>query len=231
MLDNCQWQVVLRANDPDTQEYISRQIGKSVYRQHSISEQLDQEMETNGFSMQISEHTDWIVAPHELSTLHDVLLLTPNGFFQIDKDITIGTTEKQKPNKSLNNQSERNEEVSMKAIEKRTQHAQQQLEESEHRQRSAEHRIQQEQHKADSRRKYIIGELVLQYFPELRQLESAQTQAQTRQNFQPLELFLAALAGSPDVVQELRHKAARQSAALAEGSQCVSGPTIENGGS
>ena len=42
-------------------------------------------MEVTGYSVQVSEARDWFVHPHELSTLEDILLLTPNGFYRVEK--------------------------------------------------------------------------------------------------------------------------------------------------
>ena len=85
IFDNCQYQVVLRANDADTQEYLSKLIGTRMSIQRSASEHTDEEWDTTGYSKQISEVRDWIVQPHELSTLDEVLLLTPYGFCRVKK--------------------------------------------------------------------------------------------------------------------------------------------------
>ena len=85
ILDNCQYKAILQANDADTQEYFSRLIGTHINKQQSKSEQFDDIMDTIGYSNQLSEIRERIIFPHELSTLNDILLLSPYGFCHIDK--------------------------------------------------------------------------------------------------------------------------------------------------
>lgn len=85
ILDNCQYKAILQANDADTQEYFSRLIGTHVNTQRSRSENMDAVMDTVGYSNQSSEIRERIIFPHELSTLSDILLLSPYGFCRIDK--------------------------------------------------------------------------------------------------------------------------------------------------
>ncbi|MBD5451954.1 MAG: type IV secretory system conjugative DNA transfer family protein [Lachnospiraceae bacterium] len=85
ILDNCQYKTILQANDADTQEYFSRLIGTQINIQRSKSENLDDCMDTIGYSKQSTEIRERIVFPHELSTLNDILLLSPYGFCRIDK--------------------------------------------------------------------------------------------------------------------------------------------------
>lgn len=85
IFDNCQYQVILRANDAETQKYLSELIGTVKTVQRSVSENLDDFMDNTGYSRQISETREAMVFPHELSTLGDVLLLTPYGFCRVEK--------------------------------------------------------------------------------------------------------------------------------------------------
>ena len=85
IFDNCQFKAILRANDAETQRYLSELIGTRMCAQRSVSEHMDEESDTTGYSRQISETRDWTVQPHELATLRDALLLTPYGFFQATK--------------------------------------------------------------------------------------------------------------------------------------------------
>lgn len=85
IFDNCQYQAILRANDADTQKYLAELIGTHIGHQRSISEHMDEDLDTTGYSRQVSESREWIVQPHELSTLNDVLLLTPYGFCRVEK--------------------------------------------------------------------------------------------------------------------------------------------------
>ena len=85
ILDNCQFKVILRANDSDTQKYFSELIGTHIHLQRSIGEQVDKHFKATGYSKQISEVREFIVHPHELATLQDALLLSPEGFFRLRK--------------------------------------------------------------------------------------------------------------------------------------------------
>lgn len=85
IFDNCPFQIILRANDADTQKYLCKMIGTAMRTQLNKSEHLDECMDTTGYSRQASEIRDLIVQPHELATLQDVLLLTPFGFYRAEK--------------------------------------------------------------------------------------------------------------------------------------------------
>lgn len=85
ILDNCQFKVILRANDSDTQRYFSELIGTHMHLQRSIGEHVDKHLKATGYSKQLSEVREFIVHPHELATLQDALLLSPEGFFRLRK--------------------------------------------------------------------------------------------------------------------------------------------------
>lgn len=85
ILDNCQYQVFLRSNEAITQKYISEIIGTHKTIQKSASESMDEFMDTIGYGRGISEIHESIVFPHELSTMQDVLLLSPFGFYRLEK--------------------------------------------------------------------------------------------------------------------------------------------------
>ena len=85
IFDNCQFQAILRANDADTQKYLCELVGTHICSRHSTSEQMDEELDTTGYSRQTNEVREWVVQPHELATLDDVLLLTPYGFCRAEK--------------------------------------------------------------------------------------------------------------------------------------------------
>ena len=85
IFDNCQFLEILRANDADTQRYLCELIGTHIRTQRSVSELMDEDEDTTGYSRQISETRDWIIQPHELATLQDALLLTPYGFYRAVK--------------------------------------------------------------------------------------------------------------------------------------------------
>lgn len=85
IFDNCQFQAILRANDSETQKYLSELIGTRTGTCRSISENMNEFMEETSYSRQLSEIREYTVYPHELSTLEDILLLTPYGFCRVDK--------------------------------------------------------------------------------------------------------------------------------------------------
>lgn len=85
ILDNCQFQAVLRANDADTQENISHLIGTHLVTYRGKSESFDDLMDPVGYSNQLTETREYIVFPHELSILTDIPLITPYGFCRVDK--------------------------------------------------------------------------------------------------------------------------------------------------
>lgn len=85
ILDNCQYQVILRSNDAETQQYLSNLIGVDKTLLKSASCHLDESMNRTGYSQQLSEGREPRIFPHEFATLKDVLLLSPDGFFRLDK--------------------------------------------------------------------------------------------------------------------------------------------------
>lgn len=85
IVDNCQFQAILRANDAETQQYFSSLIGTRKGIAKSVSESWDADFDNIHYSKQISETLESRIPPHEFSSLNDVLLLTPLGFYRIDK--------------------------------------------------------------------------------------------------------------------------------------------------
>lgn len=85
LVDNAQYLAILQANDVETQKWFAERIGTRTCYRPSASKQLDSSMEGTGCSMQLSEAREWKVYPHELSTLEDVLLLSPYGFYRLEK--------------------------------------------------------------------------------------------------------------------------------------------------
>ncbi|MBD5149615.1 MAG: type IV secretory system conjugative DNA transfer family protein [Oscillibacter sp.] len=85
IFDNSQYQIIMRASDPDTQRYISELIGTCIRQQSGSSEHMDAHFRITGYSDQQSEVREWAVHPHTLSTMEDVILLTPYGIYRVDK--------------------------------------------------------------------------------------------------------------------------------------------------
>lgn len=85
IFDNCQYQVILRSNDAETQKYLADLIGAHMVAHRSVSEHMNNHLGPTGYNRQWSETREYAVQPHELAMLEDILLLTPEGFWRLDK--------------------------------------------------------------------------------------------------------------------------------------------------
>ena len=74
------------------------------------------------------------------------------------------------------------------------------------RQMAKEQREQKQKSKLDSRRRFIIGELIEKKFPELLNYQPRRTQAENKVEFAPLELFLDLLAADDEYLARLKAK-------------------------
>ena len=84
--DNCQYKAILNATDADTQEYFSKIVG--TYEKEKTSYNSNYEQYTGlGKGTGISKTTEEkrIIRPEEFATLQDIVLLSPYGFFRVDK--------------------------------------------------------------------------------------------------------------------------------------------------
>lgn len=57
--------------------------------------------------------------------------------------------------------------------------------------------------KAELNRFCAIGELVIKHFPKLNSLDPGKTKAEKTHNFDPLDVFLKALASKPELIREI----------------------------
>lgn len=62
------------------------------------------------------------------------------------------------------------------------------------------------QKKKVQQRNYIVGELVVKYFPRLMDLQPG-TKAENAARFEPLEIFLSTLSADEQLVQQIKEKA------------------------
>lgn len=229
IFDNCQFQVILRANDPDTQKYISELIGTCIRIRNGASEHFDDDFKTTGYSEQHSEVREYMVHPHTLSALEDVLLLTPYGVYQIDKARPY--LDADKPDRESNSQNaaitarssadfwmslftentKRNTGVVMLSIEKRAENASRHAADNTYKQRVTERKTRKSQEKQDQQRNYIIGELVVKYFPDLVKIEPGRNSDENAARFSLVETFLQVLSSDYDLVQKLKKQAAQVS--------------------
>ena len=213
LLDNCQYQAILRANDSETQKYLSELIGTRVQVQHSAGKQLNRSMDIRGYSVQISETRDWAVHPHELSTLTDVLLLTPHGFCRVEKytqhEFLQRSLRGQSACRNLGCSEEKSEGVvKMMSIQERLKQANQRVAANTHKQRLAQREANEAAKKQNRWRNYIIGEMVTRCFPEVTRFEPGNAD-ETALRFAPLEAFLSVLASDEQLVAQLKERAQR----------------------
>lgn len=78
----------------------------------------------------------------------------------------------------------------------------------EHQRRVEKRREREAERKKNSRRQYIIGELVAKYFPEVQRFEPG-TKAENAVEFKPLEIFLSLLAANQEFITQLKEKVKR----------------------
>lgn len=253
IFDNCQYQAILRANDAGTQRYLCELIGTHMSVQRNMSEHIGKYWDITGYSRQISETRDWVVQPHELSTLDDVLLLSPYGFSRIKKfrlydeeiksmlltvpkviyakAIPITPSEASRlpriygtarPIAEISaDNSKKNEGAIIMSIKERTANANRRIDATERKRRQDERAAQEAQKRKDSRRNYIIGDLVAKYFPQVSALEPG-TDAENRINLEPLEAFLYVLSTDYGLVEELQERAAQLASEAPDGEWRVS---------
>jgi hypothetical protein len=75
----------------------------------------------------------------------------------------------------------------------------------EHQQRVEKRRTREAERKKNSRRYYVIGELVTKYFPEVQRFEPG-TKAENAVEFKPLETLLSVLAADQELMLILKKK-------------------------
>lgn len=77
IVDNCQYKAILNVTDPENQKTFSDMIGSINVGNVSISTDDD---ENTHFHFQGDRSREPIIYPHELATLKDIVLITPEGF-------------------------------------------------------------------------------------------------------------------------------------------------------
>lgn len=247
IVDNCQYQAILRANDSETQKYLSELIGTAKSIQRSVSEHTDTSGNISGYARQISEVREWRVFPHELATLDDILLLSPYGFFRVGKlppqynltnqilfspphtrQLTKGPSLFEPMTLRLNILTP-NEDTRMLTNNERLQNVEKKITESQHLQRLKQKKECELQEKKNQRRNFIIGELVTKYFPEVLSIEPG-TRAENAERFLTLEAFLIELASDQELVKQIKARALywQQPGVISrpEDLQCVSGHEV-----
>lgn len=79
----------------------------------------------------------------------------------------------------------------------------------EHQRRVEKRRTREAERKKNSRRQYIIGELVSKYFPEVQRFEPG-TKTENAVEFKPLDTFLSVLAADQELMVRLKEKVKRK---------------------
>lgn len=86
ILDNCTFKVILGASDVESQQYCSNLVGSVATPQGSISENYNMFTgQITGYSRNISTTREPVIYPHEFSSMSDVVVVSPDGYFRIDK--------------------------------------------------------------------------------------------------------------------------------------------------
>lgn len=251
--DNSPFKVILRANDADTQHYLSELIGTTIVLRRSNSEHQDVACDVDGYSTQESETREYNVFPHELAYLKDALILSPYGFFRAQKvsydfmsqkrkqtiacvpkticiepvavyeaepktvsnAIVIKATAKPICEKNEQPISSQREEIRMLTTEERIAQTKKRSAELAQKDRETHRQEREDMKKADKRRNYIIGELVTQYFPEVKELQPGNSE-NNAVTFKLLEAFLYVLSKSHSTLDELKGAAVQTASQVPE---------------
>lgn len=87
ILDNCQYQAILRANDVETQNALCSLIGTTEVLHESATQSLDPSGHITGYSIQRTIVREPKLFPHQLATLNDVVLISPYGSSLVKKHL------------------------------------------------------------------------------------------------------------------------------------------------
>ena len=86
ILDNCTFKVILGASDVESQQHCSNLVGSVATPQGSISENFNLFTDqVTGYSRNICTTREPIIYPHEFGSMSDMVVVSPNGYFRIDK--------------------------------------------------------------------------------------------------------------------------------------------------
>ena len=85
ILDNCNYQVILKAKDTETQEYFSKSIGTFDKSKQSISVNSDMFGIGKGTGTSNTTEEKRIIKPEEFAFLQDVICLFPTGYARLEK--------------------------------------------------------------------------------------------------------------------------------------------------
>ena len=97
----------------------------------------------------------------------------------------------------------------MLTIEERVKNSDERTKAMDHQRRLAQKQANDSQRQQKNRLKYILGGLVLKYFPELSEIVPENTQVEIQMQFQHIEMVMAALADRRELIDQLRDEASR----------------------
>ena len=217
MLDNCQFQVILRANDLDTQKYLSERIGTYVALQRGLGVHYDEKNCLTGYNEQLNESRQLIIQPHELAILKDVILLSPHGFHQIHKItpeestpwpfiFTYNGGQVYKTAIRLHEARKSKEGEMIMSIEEVKKRADAQLRDARQKEQSLQRKELDEQKRNTKRLNYQIGDLVTQYFPSLKNA-NLNGNEESQDSLRKFEAILYTLSIEDELLQELEDRA------------------------
>ena len=99
----------------------------------------------------------------------------------------------------------------MSSIDEKIVQAQEKVMHLKRQKRIEENQKKEYQRRIDDRRKFIIGELVVKYFPEVLNFQPRRTAEENKDEFASLENFLSTLATEKDYITQLKAKGSKQS--------------------
>ena len=85
LVDNCDFKVLLRVNDAETQRYFADMIGTCLHKRRVMTRQMNEDFETTGYTYQVGETRDSVIQPNELAKMKDIILLSPFGVYRVLK--------------------------------------------------------------------------------------------------------------------------------------------------
>lgn len=215
ILDNCQYQAILRANDAETQKYFADLIGTKVTIKQNKNQQFDERKMPVGYSFSKTPEREYVHFSHEFSVLDDVLLLSPYGFQKLKKfqkyDSDINGTSLAENCVTDNQTVIADKNIVMLSLEERLSNANKKIEEATHQRRINNQKEKEMKQKKETLRNMIIGELVVKYFPELLDIED-EINSENKENTEKLEAFLETLASHPEVVEQIKAESQKKAA-------------------
>lgn len=99
-------------------------------------------------------------------------------------------------------------------IEERIKNADRRTRSMEHQRRLAQKQANDNKRKQKDQLKYILGGLVLKYFPELSEIVPERTETETQERFRHIEVLLSYLSNRRDLVQQLQDNASSKASTI-----------------